>query len=319
MRFSRYLRRCRQRLGLTQEALVTELYLFDDARFEGITPTTVSRWERDVTVPPTGRMADILAYFQSRLDRPLPCVDARDAEAIEALMCEEPIGALFRPKKMVAALSLEHGAEESFELVTLRHHPRAEELLELNAMLHRGVNTPFTRVDTLQFKEWIDHPGNLFAAVTYRTGFLGLLFALRLKPESFDALLRFERKKSDLAPEDFAAPNEEGSVYMLSFFAISQEVATMLFRRFYAHLIANQERTKEAGFISSFEEAQALARRLNLGSAGRKKHEGTEILAFRSDLFALMTSSMALKALFPKPGCPSDTPSPASPPPRRGI
>ncbi|WP_456450978.1 helix-turn-helix domain-containing protein, partial [Hydrogenimonas sp.] len=303
MRFSDYLKACRERLGLTQEELVTELYLFDDARFEGITPTTMSRWERGATMPPMPRMADIVAYFQTRFGRPLPCVEARDAEEVEALMCEEPIGGLFKPKRMVAGLSLAHDEGEPFSLVNLRHHPRAEELLELNAMLHRSVNTPYTRVDTARFKRWIDHPGNMFAAVTYRTSFLGLLFTLRVKPESFDALLRFEKRKDDLAKEDFAAPNEEGSVYMLSFFAISQEIATMLFRRFYAHLIANQERTKEAGFVSSFEEAQELAHRLNLRTTGRKNHEGTEILAFRTDLFALMTSSMALKALFPKRHC----------------
>jgi transcriptional regulator with XRE-family HTH domain len=303
MRFGDYLKGCRERLGLTQEELVSELYIFDDERFEGVTPTTLSRWERGTTAPPMGRMAGIVAYFQSRLGSPLPCLKADSAEEIEAMMCGDPIEGLFRPRRMVSDLSLDHDESETFELINLRHHPRAEELLELNAMLHRSVNTPYTRVDTRKFKEWIDFPGNLFIAVTYRSSFLGLLFTLRLRDGAFDDILRFRKRKEALAPEDFAAPNENGSVYMLSFFAISQEIATMLFRRFYAHLIANQARTREVGYISSFDEAQDLAHRLHLRTTDRKKYEETEILAFRSDLFALMTSPMALKALFPKQAC----------------
>jgi len=304
MQFANYLKACRETFSLTQEQLVTELYLFDDELFEGVTPTTLSRWERGVTSTSFNRMAGILSYFQSRSGLPLPCLQTKNAEEIETLMCEEEIGELFRPKVMVSNVPLEHKGFESFELITLRHHPRAEELLELNAMLHRSANTSFTRVDTEKFKVWIDYPGNLFLAVTYKTSFLGLLFTLRLKPGSFNKIIDFEMEKDALRKEDFAAPNEEGSVYLLSFFALSQEVATMLFRRLYAHLIANQEQTREAGFISSYEEAQALAQKLNLLRAGEHTCEGKQIIAFRSSLFSLMTSPMALRTLFPKHQCP---------------
>ena len=303
MRFSDYLKTCRERFSLTQEALVTELYLFDDEAFEGITPTTVSRWERGVTSPPPKRMAEILAFFQKRSGEPLPCLGDKDPEEVETLICDTAIETLFRPKKMVADTPLTREEADRFALINLRHHPRADELLELNAMLHRHVNTPFTRVDAASFKKWIEYPGNLFSAVTYRTSFLGLLFSLRLKPAPFDDILSFRHRKADLGRGDFAAPNEEGSVYMLSFFALSQEIATLLFRRFYAHLIANQSSTREVGYVTSFEEALELARRMHLARTGIREGGETPVVAYRSDLFGLMRSPMALKIIFPKEPC----------------
>lgn len=303
MQFARYLKTCRENFSMTQDQLVTELYLFDDELFEGVSSTTLSRWERGVTETSFNRMAGIIAYFQSLAKLPLPCLQTKNAEEIEALICDDDIGKLFKPRTMVADIPFDHRPFEPFELISLRHHPRAEELLELNAMFHRSINTPFTRVDTEKFKQWIDYPGNLFLAVTYKTSFLGLLFTLRLKPEKFEKIIDFSMKKDSLRREDFAAPNEEGSIYMLSFFALSQEVATMLFRRFYAHLIANQRQTSEVGFISSFDEAHLIAEKLKLQRTGKQTSSGQEIFAYRAVLSDLMTSPMFLKTLFPRHHC----------------
>jgi transcriptional regulator with XRE-family HTH domain len=56
MKISEYLKRCRDRLGLIQEALSHELYLFDLERFAGVDTTTFSKWERGVTAPPFPRL-----------------------------------------------------------------------------------------------------------------------------------------------------------------------------------------------------------------------------------------------------------------------
>ncbi|WP_456383282.1 helix-turn-helix domain-containing protein [Hydrogenimonas sp.] len=299
MHFATYLKTCRENLGMTQEGLNEALYLFDDETFEGVTATTISRWERGVSVPSYRRIGVSMRFFQERFSLPVPCIRTRDAEEIEWLMCEEALDGLFRPRRMVTDLDFGKSGEK-FGVVTLRHHPRAGELLELNTMLHRSVNTSLTEVGEDRFKGWIENPANLFVAVTYKSSFLGLLFALRLRPESFDAILRFEKRKADLEEEDFAAIDEEGSVYLLSFFALSPHIATLLFRRYYAHLVAYQEKTVETGFVSSFEEALRLAERFGLHRSGETESDGETVLAYRADLFDAMRSTTALKVLFPK-------------------
>jgi len=299
MKFSTYLKTCREELGLTQDALTEALYLFDDELFEGVAPGTLSRWEREVSTPSYRRIEALMRFFQYRFDLPVPCIRTRDAKEAERIMCEEELETLFKPKKMVADLAFQ--AEKiGFETITLRHHPRADELLELNTMLHKSINTPLTRVEEKQFKTWIENPANLFVAVTYKSSFLGLLFALRLKPEIFDAILRLQKRKADLKEEDFAAIDEDGSVYLLSFFALSPHIATQLFRRYYAHLVAYQQNTRETGFVSSFEEALLLAERFGLHQNGETESDGETVLAYRADLFDAMRSTTALKVLFPK-------------------
>ena len=88
---SDYLKACREKLGMTQEDLVEALYHFDDVSFVGLTPTTLSRWERGVTTPPPNRMAALLRFFQQKEGMPLPCIESTDEEEIELLLCEEKI------------------------------------------------------------------------------------------------------------------------------------------------------------------------------------------------------------------------------------
>ena len=300
MHIADYLKECRDRLGMTQDALAEALYLFDDRVFEGVTSTTVSRWERGFTAPSVSRIAGLLRFFQEKTRLPLPCVEARDTAEVESLLCDERLHGLFRPKTMVTDLDLR---SDDFRVVNLRHHARAEEILEINEMLHRSVNTPFTQVGLETFKRWMEYPGHLFTTVMYKESFLGLLFSLRLKPESFEEVMAFERMKADLTDEDFAAPHEEGSVYMLSFFSLSQDVATLLFRRFFAHLIAYQKETEKVGYVSSFEEAWQLAKRLGLQESGLSQSGEETVKAFSADLFTLFRTPLAVKVLFPKEHC----------------
>jgi transcriptional regulator with XRE-family HTH domain len=300
---SDYLKTCREKLGKTQEALVEALYHFDDASFAGLTSATLSRWERGMATPPPNRMAALLRFFQHRSGLPLPCVEPTNEKGVESLMSEEEIANLFKPKNMVNDVTMPGASPAMFELVNLRHHERVGELLELNTMLHQGANTPFTQVSYAQFAQWIDHPGNLFIAVTYKASFLGLLFALRLKPKSFEKVLAFSMKKSDLKEADFAAPHEEGSLYLLSLFSLSPVVATLLFRRLYAHLIASQSTSREVGFVSSYEEAWTLAKRLGLDERDSVEMDKKTIKAFRTDLYTMMRTSQAIKIFFSKEPC----------------
>ena len=71
--------------------------------------------------------------------------------------------------------------------------------------------------------------------------FFGLLFTLRLKPDIFSKLVNFEMEESDIDIDDFASSEEMGSDYFLSFIALNDDVASLLFIKYYAQLIANQK------------------------------------------------------------------------------
>jgi transcriptional regulator with XRE-family HTH domain len=288
---------------MSQSDLVEKLYLFDDRLFAGLNIPTISRWENGLNQPSYAKIRGIMAYFQSQMGRVLPCIEANDVDEAEAIICEEKIEELFRPNQMVTKLPLRHDGEVPFEVVTFRHHPRAGKLLKLHAMLHRSANTPLTRVDTEKFARWMEHPGNLFVAVTFEENLLGLLFTLRLKPESFERILRFELKKNDLQEKDFAQMDERADIYLLSFFALSSDVATLLFRRFYASVIAMQERIGHVGMITSYPEAKRLGIDLGLQEAGKIEDEGKTVVAYRASVEAFMLSDTALRTLFPKGGC----------------
>ena len=70
-------------------------------------------------------------------------------------------------------------------------------------------------------------------------------------------------KKNDITADDFASSDEEGSSLMLSFFAMNDKTATLLFIRYYAHLIANQKTIDEIGGITIQDEAKKIINNMN--------------------------------------------------------
>jgi transcriptional regulator with XRE-family HTH domain len=304
MDFGIFLKQCRERYAITQGELGEELYLQDAELFVGVNSSTLSRWERGISLPSLKRMEGVLAFFQRQAGRPFPCLEDHDPVSIESILCEQPVRHLFdRQKSMVNQVEFDNDTLPPFELENLRRHENAEVLLELNTMLHRPANTPYTRVPPEKFRDWLDHPANLFIAVSYRDSFLGLLFTLRLKPDAFDDLLSFRRRKAELDMEDFATMQEEGSLYLLSFFALSPAIATTMFTRLFAHLIANQERTREIGIVTSFPDAKDLALKMNLRPTDRRKDGSRTIYAYRNDLYRFFASDLGVKIFFPKEHC----------------
>jgi len=290
---------------MTQERLADELYSFDMETFEGLTPVTLSRWERGLSRTSKKRMQSVISYFQTLDGRPLPCIDSDGMEDSESVVCTSGLSTLFKSGKMVVDLPIEMvKSGRTFEISSLRHHPRAGELIELNHMLHLEANTETTRVGVDRFEEWMENPANLFTTVTFGDSFLGLLFSLRLKPESFDRVISFDMRKEDISEIDFASADERASIYLLSFFSLSRDVGSMLFSRLYASLIAGQERIDSIGFVSSFEEAMRLANEMNLKISGASREDGKRIVAYRASLFEVMSSPHASKILFPKGECP---------------
>lgn len=301
MKIADYLKKCRKSLQLTQESLVHRLYTWDDEHFGGIDTATVSKWERGVTAPPIPRLQALLSFFQEQSSLPLPCREDIDEErATKELMSGEVSKVVGRPRQLVGQLPLTIDFSRGFRLASLRGHPRADELLEIAAMMIESSNPDYSKVSAEKLGEWIEYPANLFQVLSYKSAVLGLLFTLRLKPESFEEVLTFGKRKSDLTHEDFASEDEPASLYALAYYAMTPQVGTILLARLYAHLIAHQKTLRELGLVSPLSEVHRIAENIGLKATGTKEADPGPLKAYRNDLYTVLSSPPVLKSLFEK-------------------
>jgi hypothetical protein len=200
---------------------------------------------------------------------------------------------------------------EHFSILPLRHFERMEELLEIHQNLHENLVPPYNRLEIDRLREWAFHPESLFYVVLYKRTLLGLFFSVRLRPERFGALMEFRISRRELSVEDFAGEGEEASILLLSLFALDSRVASLLMMRFYAHLIAHQKSIRDVGLSTSLREIERLVERLDLRVHRSRKIDGITHVAYRNNLFNLLSGETAMRLLFPKSECPEASPSPA--------
>ena len=156
-------------------------------------------------------------------------------------------------------------------------------------------------------KNWASNPVNSFYVCEYKEQFFGLLFTLRVKPDVFDKLMRLELDEKELTNDDLALFDEMGSNYMLSFFAMNDKAATLLFIRYYAHLIANQNVIEEVGAASMMEDAKKLIGNMHLHTCERKVVSDTlTIESYRASLSTFLAHERVLKMLLSKQDIPSE-------------
>jgi transcriptional regulator with XRE-family HTH domain len=312
MEFSDYLKRCRKRYHLTQEQMVTELYAEDPELFRGLDASKLSKWERGVSQTSFQKMGAILRLFQRHSGLPLPCLEHHTPERVEEGLCRQAMQHLLGtpPKSLVVDLGMQQLRSEHFRVLPLRQFARMEELLEIHQSLHENLAPPYDRLSLSQLQEWALHPESLFFVVLYKHTFLGLFFAVRLQPERFEALMDFTLTRPQLQPGDFAKKDGAASILILSLFALDTRVATLLLMRFYAHLIAHQERIREVGLSTSLPEIERLVDRMNLRVHRSQRIGARSHVAYRNDLFNLLTNETAIRLLFPKEVCPESSPSP---------
>jgi transcriptional regulator with XRE-family HTH domain len=312
MEFSYYLKTCRRRYRLTQEELVAELYAEDPELFRGLDASKLSKWERGVSQTSFQKMAAILRLFQRHSGHPLPCLEVRTPEAVERKLCEQAMQHLLGtpPKSLVVDLGMHRLQAEHFHILPLRQFDRMDELLELHQNLHENLAPPHDRLSLEQLREWALHPESLFYVVLYKHTFLGLFFALRLRPERFEALMDFSLARPQLRTEDLARAGDEASILLLSLFALDSRVATLLLMRLYAHLIAHQDRIRELGLSTSLTEIERLVDRMELRVYRSRKVGELTHVSYRNDLFNLLSNETAMRLLFPKESCQGSSPSP---------
>jgi len=240
--FNEYLKVCREENNLTQEQLTHALYGYNIEYFKGLDTSTLGKWERGVTKPKVSKQVSIIKYFQEMTGMALPCWDHYSVDEAEEMICKVGMKNLLgKSKELVLNFPSAMIGADDLNVYQLRNSEMIDKIIDINVDLDKDFNQDYTGLQSVQFKEWALNPCHSFYVCEYKDQFFGLLFVLRLKPESFERIMNFEIDERDLTADDFASFDELGCSYMLSFFAMNEKAASMLFIRYYAHLIANQK------------------------------------------------------------------------------
>ena len=308
MQFSEYLRRCREHVRLTQEQLVSELYSYDMESFESLDATTLSKWERGVTKPKIQRQVMLIKYFQHKTGIALPCWEHYSTEEAEELICKTGMKNLLgKSKELVLNFPSTMVGAGGLHIVQLRNSDILEEVISINMELDKSFNHETTRLIPEHFESWALEHSNSFFVCTHNKQFFGLLFTLRLKPATLERLMNFEMQEKEITGEDFATFDEMGSNYIVSFFAMNDEAASMLFIRYYAHLISHQNVIREVGVATMMEDGKRLLKHMNF------KHyktidagNGLKVEAYRETLPDFLASEYVVRMILSKQSCPEE-------------
>ena len=308
MQFNQYLRSCREHSKLTQEELVHSLYSHNIDDFGGLDTTTLSKWERGVTKPKIRKQVSIIKYFQERTNIALPCWESYSVNETEELICKVGMKNLLgKSKELVLNFPDKMIAAGDLKVHQLRNSEMIDKIIDINIDLDKGFNHKFAELLPEHFKAWALHPSNSFFVCEYKDQFFGLLFTLRLKPASFEKIMRFKIREKDLTVDDLASFDETGSNYIISFFAMNEKAASMLFIRYYAHLIANQKVIEEVGVATMMEDAKKIIGSLNLKYyAGTMLSEEQELQTYRETLPRFLLSEKVIKMILSKQDCPEE-------------
>lgn len=306
MEFKEYLKRCREKHGLTQEKLVQELYFFDD-RFENLDMVTLSRWERGVTQPGIERETLIIRFFRRYEDAVIPCMKNSESEDVEKEFCAIAIRNLLGKNRRLI-LNFPAGVVQFDDLKTshVRHAEEIDRLLDIPHRLIDGMAAEHVHMEKEKLKALALYPENLFLYTTFKEEFFGLLFTIRVKKTVFDELMDFRKRPDEIAFEDFAKEGEKGCSYVHAFFAYDDKSATHLFLRYYAHLIANQNLIAEVGAVTGSDGAGKLASRLYLKKASEKEVGGSRLVSYRAPLEDVLINENVIKMFFKKQRCPQE-------------
>ena len=308
MYFIEYLRSCREHASLTQEQLVHELYSYDIEHFASLETSTLSKWERSIIKPKLSRQVRIIQYFQERTGSALPCWEEYSEADAEEMICKAGMRNLLgKSKELVLNFPQKMIGADDLKVLQLRNSEKIDRIIDITMELDKGFNHKFSELLPKHFREWVIHPSNSFFVCEYKEYFFGLLFTLRLKPETFEKIMDLQIRDKDLKLDDFASFDESGSNYVTSFFAMNEKAATMLFIRYYAHLIANQRTIGEVGVTTMMNDARKLLSNMNLEKyRSMELNNGLILESYRETLSNFLASEYTVKMILSKQECPEE-------------
>lgn len=306
MLFNEYLKKCREKYIFTQEELVNKLYSFDDV-FQGLDVSTLSRWERNITKPNIQKQIEIVKFFYTKSNTILSCFETLDKNIIEEELCKIGI-------KNLVGLSKEHilnGPTKYFKLrySSVNHIRSAQDIDRALAMPYSTILNLTDNVDELSLdtiKTWALHPSSFFLYAEYHEQFAGMFFSLRLKPSTFEKLINFDMKLKEVSVDDFASFKELGCNLPIAFFAHNDKISSLLIVRYFAHIIANQDRIEKIGAMPLFSGAKKIVQNMNLKPHKNKKVKQGNLESFSAPLHKVLLNESVLKMIFQKQKCPED-------------
>lgn len=300
MQFNEYLKSCRKQYEFTQEELVQELYNFSDV-FVGLDVRTLSRWEHGDTKPTAAKQIIIIQRFQKSSTHIFPCF--HNQKNVEEELCRVGISNLIgKSKEHIVNFPSNIFSIDTINISHIRSHEDLSLVLEMPQSIIEGLTSNYFAITQEHLKAWALHPGNLFLVAQNNSDFIGMFFSLRLKPNSFKKVIAFEMKVTELSDKDFADFEEEACNMPFSFFAYNDKVASLLFLRYYAHLISNQDTIIEVGTTPLLEGGKKLVEKMHL-----KHIENKEALSsYSAPIEDVLINEEVLKMIFLKQECPED-------------
>ncbi len=304
MQFNEYLKICRERYNLTQEQLVQELYNTDD-EFSGLNIGTLSRWERGATYPSLSRQVIIVKVFQKYSTHLFPCF--YDQDNIEDEFCRVGIKNLIgSSKEHILKFPSNIFTVDDIKISLVRSHEEIELMLKMPISILKGISSDQFKIEVDTFTSWAQHPSNLFLLAECNGQFFGLFFILRLKPDIFTKIISFEMQLRDITEDDFASFEEEACSVPVGFFAYNEKAASLLFIRYYAHLIANQDTIIDVGTTPLLDGARKIVEAMHLKHLHDLKVENGTLSAYSAPLEDVLINEDVLRMVFRKQECPEE-------------
>ena len=304
MQFNEYLKSCRKRYDLTQENLVQELYNFSDI-FKGLDTRTLIRWEQGSTKPTAIKQVKIIQLFQKFSTHIFPYF--YDYEYAEEELCIVGINNLIgNSKEHIVNFPKNIFNIDDIKISHIRSHENIELILNMPQSIFQGLTSNYFKLTLQLLKNWSLNPSHLFLIAQVKNQFVGMFFTLRIKPNIFKKLISFEILTNELRDEDFARFEEEACMFPISIFAYNDKVASLLYLRFYAHLIANQNTIIEVGTTPLLNGGKKLAEKMHLTHIINKTINGETLSAYSASLEDVLINEDVLKMIFLKHDCPED-------------
>lgn len=296
--FGTYLKRCRERFGLSQNDLAAHLYAFD-TRFAGVDAVTISRWEREVTTPSLERIRYVIEALQEFDDTLFPCFDALDFSTLEDTIMRRDIRSVIgRYRLLILNFPQEIFDEKGLGFTHLGTLDDPLPALRISHTFMRNVAGASHTFSFERFAKLAQYPSSRFYIATYFKQFFGMIFALRLKPEAFEALMHGRCKTAEITCSMLANEEEEGYIFIVSFFAYHHRAAALVALRFYRYLYVASSHLLGVGALPVRREGAVLATRLGLD---RFKELSPSHASYRANMPDVLLNRYMLTMLFKKP------------------
>jgi len=274
--------------------------------FSGLDVRTLSRWENGTTKPSSTKQVLIVQSLQKYSTHIFPCFTS--LENTEEKLCRIGIKNLIgQSKEHIVNFPTNIFSTGDINISHIRSHDNIDLLLKMPQSILSGRADNYFQITVDHLKRWALHPSNLFLIAQSNDTFVGMFFTIRLKPDVFKKLLSFEIKVRDVDHDDFATFEEEACNFPVAIFAYNEKVASLLYIRYYAYLISNQDTIIEVGTTPLLKGAKKLLEKMHCHYLDDKEIEGKTLASYSASLEDVLINEDVLKMIFQKQDCPEDS------------